>query len=219
MENEVDKNAKIIWDYMLMHHKLEKADLIFVLGSNDLRVADRAAEVYKLGLAPLIICSGGIAHTNDLLNTGWDKSEAEVFRDRLVDLSIPENIILLEDKAKNTGDNATLIKQIIEKNNIVCNSAIVITKPFMERRVYATFKKRWPELNITISSPEFSYEDYMQSSIGISRENIINIMVGDLIRIKEYPKLDFQIEQEIPEEVWQAGQELIKMGYNKHILK
>jgi uncharacterized SAM-binding protein YcdF (DUF218 family) len=216
---EVDKNAKIVWDYMLMHHKLEKADVIIALGSNDIRVADRAFELQKEKFADLIICSGGIAHTNDLLNTGWEKGEAEMFKDRLIELGLVESNILAEDKAKNTGDNAVFVKNLVKEKNIICDTAIVVTKPFMERRVYATFKKRWPELNIVISSPQFSYEDYIKNSVGVSKENIINIMVGDFIRIKEYPKLGFQIEQEIPEEVWQAGQELIKMGYNKHLIK
>lgn len=44
-------------------------------------------------------------------------------------------------------------------------------------------------------------------------------MVADLIKIKEYPKLGFQIEQNMPEEVWNAGQELIKLGYNKYLIK
>lgn len=43
-------------------------------------------------------------------------------------------------------------------------------------------------------------------------------MVGDLIRIKEYPKLGFQIEQDIPDNVWEAGKELIKYGFNKYVL-
>lgn len=215
----VDKYAKIIWDYMLMHHKLEKVDLIFVLGSNDLRVADRAFELYQQEYANLIICSGGIAHQDDLLNTGWSKSEAEVFKDRLINLGLLENNILIEDKAKNTGDNAILIKSLLNEKNIKCGNAIILTKPFMERRAYATFKKRWPELNIFISSPQLSYEDYISNSIEVTKSDLINIIVGDLIRIKEYPKLGFQIEQEMPEEVWQAGQELIKMGYNKHLIK
>ncbi len=41
-----------------MHQELRKADIIFVLGSNDLRVADRAVEIYKEGWAPIIVCSG-----------------------------------------------------------------------------------------------------------------------------------------------------------------
>ncbi len=43
-------------------------------------------------------------------------------------------------------------------------------------------------------------------------------MVGDLERIREYPKLGFQVEQDIPEEVWQAFERLIEAGYDKHLL-
>jgi hypothetical protein len=57
--NEVDNLAKIIWDYMVLNQKLEKADAILALGSFDLRVADKSAELYKENYAPYIICSGG----------------------------------------------------------------------------------------------------------------------------------------------------------------
>ncbi len=44
-------------------------------------------------------------------------------------------------------------------------------------------------------------------------------MVGDLQRIKIYPQKGFQILQEIPQDVWQAGGELIKLGYDEHLVK
>lgn len=44
-------------------------------------------------------------------------------------------------------------------------------------------------------------------------------MVGDLQRIKEYPKQGFQIEQEIPDEVWRAYEELVKLGYTQFLMK
>ena len=45
--------AKKLWDYHHMNHALEKADCIFVLGSHDLRVAERAAQLYlrRMGAA------------------------------------------------------------------------------------------------------------------------------------------------------------------------
>jgi len=43
---EIDKSAKIIWDYMLMHQELKPMDAILALGSNDTRVAERAGELY-----------------------------------------------------------------------------------------------------------------------------------------------------------------------------
>jgi len=72
--NEVDYYAKIIWDYMLLHHKIKKMDGIFLLGSNDIRTVNRAAELYHQGYGNFIVCSGG--NGND---TQYERTEAEVF--------------------------------------------------------------------------------------------------------------------------------------------
>lgn len=215
---KIDHYAKIIWDYMIMHQEVGRADVIVALGSNDIRVTDRVLELYSQGLASVIFCTGGIAHLDDLNKTGWEKSEAETYKDRLVSLGVPEKNIILETKAKNTGENAFFLKKYVHDNNLDWKSFILVNKPFMERRVYATFKKQYPEAGIKITSQNISYEDFMNVP-KVQREAFLNVMVGDLLRIKEYPKLGFQIEQEIPDNVWQAGQELIKLGYNKYPLK
>ncbi len=44
-------------------------------------------------------------------------------------------------------------------------------------------------------------------------------MVGGLQRIKEYPKLGFQIERDIPTEVWAAYEELVKLDYDKRLIR
>ena len=69
-----------------------------------------------------------------------------------------------------------------------------------------------------MSSPVMSYEDYMNSK-DVSKEVFLNVMIGDFQRIKEYPKLGFQIEQEIPDNVWYSFQELVKLGYDKYLIK
>ena len=53
----------------------------------------------------------------------------------------------------------------------------------------------------------------------ISKDDVINIIVGDLQRMKEYPEKGFQIVQKIPESVWQAYEKLVDLGYNKHLMK
>lgn len=209
---EVDKYAKIIWDYMLMHHKLEKADIIFVLGCNDLRVANRAAELYKENLAPVIMCSGG---------NGWDsrllKPEADIFSERIISLGVPKEKIILEQNSKNTGENILFTKKVLREKGIDVKKIIAVQKPFMERRVFAAIRKQWPEVEVMVTSPQIPYKNYPRN-LDFKNRNI-NTMIGDFIRIKEYTKLGFQIEQEIPDEVWQAGQELIKLGYNKRLPK
>jgi uncharacterized SAM-binding protein YcdF (DUF218 family) len=217
--DEVDKNAKIIWDYMLMHHELKKVDAIIALGTNDIRVVDRAFEIWKLGFASTIICTGGMAHMDDINKTGWEKSEAEIYKDRLVELGVPESSILTETQAKSTGDNAILTKKLLQEKNLNFNDFILVTKPWMERRAYATFRKQWPEANILLTSVELDYDTYMNSSKDVAKEIFLNVMVGDFQRINEYPKRSFQIEQEIPDSVWHAYERLVLLGFNKYLIK
>ena len=71
ISNETLRLAKKLWDYHHMHHVLEKADCILALGSHDLRVAERAAQLYLEGWAPIIIFSGGLGNfTKEMWRTG-----------------------------------------------------------------------------------------------------------------------------------------------------
>ncbi len=209
---QVDKCAKIIWDYMLMHQKLEKADVIFVLGSNDIDVADRAAEIYKEGYAPVVVCSGANGR-----GSKFTEPEAKVFSERMISSGVPREKIILEQTSMNTGENVVYTKKLLEEMGIVVNKVIAVQKPYMERRTYATIKKQWPEIDCIVTSQQVSYENYCNQPE--AKDKFLHSIVGDLVRIKEYSKLGYQIEQEIPDEVWQAGQELIKLGYNKYLLK
>ena len=87
----------------------------------------------------------------------------------------------------------------------------------MERRTYATGKVWWPDIELIVSSPPLSIEDYPNAS-NSHDEHWIHSMVGDLQRIKEYPTQGFQIEQEIPEKVWDAYEFLISAGYTGRLI-
>lgn len=213
-EKEIDRLARIIWDYHHLHHELKKADVILALGSNDVRVAERAAELFLAGYAPLLIFSGGVGR----LTAGmWSKSEAEVFADIAVKMGVPNEKILIEGKSTNTGENISFTKELLSERGLNPKSFIVVQKPYMERRAYATFAKVWPEKSFIVTSPEISFESYPNEVL--SKDLIINIMVGDLQRIKEYPLLGFQIQQDIPAEVWSAYEGLVSAGYTKHLIR
>jgi hypothetical protein len=87
----------------------------------------------------------------------------------------------------------------------------------MERRAFATFRKRWPEKEVIVASPPIPFSAYFNEVL--PRDKVINIMIGDLQRIKFYPALGFQIEQDIPDEIWQACETLISLGYDQHLMK
>ncbi len=217
LPEDVNQLAKKIWDYHHVNHQLEKADVIFVLCSHDLRVADYAAQLFLDGFAPMIIFSGGIAHQGDLVETPWKRPEAEMFAERAMELGVPKDKVIIETKAKNCGENVLFVDVILKQKNLNFNSVIAVQKPYMERRTDATIKIYWPSKKIMVTSPPISFEDYQNRDI--SRDDVINIMVGDLQRIRIYPQKGFQTFQEIPDDVWGAYQELMRLGYTKHLLK
>ncbi len=212
-ENHISELAKKIWGYHLMHQTVRKADGIFVLGSNDARVVDRAVELFNQGYATFIVFSGNVgALTKNL----FPKPEAEVFADKAKEMGIPEQAILIENRSTNTGENIRFTRELLKEKGLQVKSLILIQKPYMERRTYATYKNEWPELDGIVTSPQISFENYPTKDI--SKELMINLLVGDLQRIKLYAERGIQIPQEIPTEVWEAYKELVRQGYNKHLV-
>jgi len=199
-----------------MHQPLEKCDVILALGSSDLRVAEYAAQLFIDGYGNCFVASGGFGR---ITKDRFDKSEAEIFADIAKQKGIPQKNIILETRAANTGQNIAFSYQKLKENNLHPSSILIVTKPYMERRTYATFKKQWPDDNvkIVVSSPPIKYGDYFTDEL--PRDFFINIMVGDLQRIKEYSKLGFQIEQDIPDAVWRAYEQLAAAGFNKALIK
>ena len=213
-ERSTDELAKILWEYNNLEQPLRKSDAILVLGSNDIRVARHGAELFLQGYAPLVIFSGGFGVLTSHL---FDKPEAEVFADEAIRLGVPSEKILIENRSTNTGQNIVYTRELLEKKGLDVSSFIVVQKPYMLRRPYATFKKQWPGKDFAVSGPEISYEAYPNEMI--SRDLLINIMVGDTQRIKIYPEQGFQIPQEMPQSVSDAYEELVRRGYTKHLIK
>jgi uncharacterized SAM-binding protein YcdF (DUF218 family) len=206
--------AKKLWDYHRLGQTPQKADCILALGTQDTRVAERAAELYLEGYAPLLVLSGGLGKiTRDI----WTISEAERFAAIAISKGVPEEAILVENKSTNTGENILFTQQLLQEKQIEATSFIVVQKPYMERRCYATFKKHWPDKTLYVTSQQVSFEDYVVPELPV--ELLINSMVGDLQRIKEYPSLGFQVYQEIPDAVWQAYEQLCAMGFTRFLIK
>jgi len=206
--------AKKLWNYHQLQHTLEKCDCILVLGSMDTRTADRGADIYLQGYAPIIIFSGGLGKlTKDL----WQGTEADLFATIALDKGVPREAIFIENKSTNTGENILFTQKLLQEKNLHLHSFIVVQKPYMERRSYATFKKHWPDKKLLVTSPPLTFEEYPNNDISV--EKLINMMVGDLQRIKLYPEKGFQVYQEIPEEVWEAYEQLVALGFDKQLMK
>jgi uncharacterized SAM-binding protein YcdF (DUF218 family) len=211
---EVLSLAQQLWDYHHMGHEPEKLDSIFVLGSHDLRVANRGAELYLQGWAPLLIFSGGLGNVTKGV---WTEPEADKFAAIALEMGVPQEAILIENRSTNTGENITFTQALLQERGLDPASFLVVQKPYMERRSYATFKKHWPDKKLLVTSPQIPFLEYPNDEIPMER--VINIMVGDLQRIRIYPEKGFQIYQEIPDTIWSAYERLVALGFDKHLVK
>lgn len=214
-----EKSAIILWDYHHINQELKKSETIIAFGSHDLHVAERAAELYLSGYGERILFTGGLGRITQSI---WNKPEANKFADIAISKGVPESAIFIENQSTNTGENIRLSKELIRTKSINVESVIVVDKPFKERRIYATLKKQWSELNFTVTSPQATFEEYLEyylNSTELEVDDFINIMVGDLQRIDIYGKNGFQISQIIPSEVWNAYRILVDQGYDKQLLK
>ena len=208
-----DQLAQTLWDYMCLKHELEPSDVILVLGSNDLRVAAHAADLYLRGLAPWVVFSGNVGRLTEGVFT---KTEAEAFADVALAKGVPASAILLEPRSTNTGENIDMSRELLASHGLDPQRLIVVQKPYMERRGYATFMKRWPGKEVRMSSPPLSFEDYPNELL--PKDFIIHVLVGDVQRIRVYSDKGFQIPQPMPEAVWAAFEELVGRGYTHHLV-
>lgn len=206
---KVDDLAKKVWDYMVKRDELKKVDAILVLGSKESSPAKYACELFLQGFAEYLIFSGGVKFSET-------KTEAEEYFDIAIKMGVPKEKIIVENKATNTGENFSCTAQLLKSLNLDFQSFILVQKPYMMRRTFATGKVQWQNKELLVSCENISYEDFLKQSL-VSKEDLINTMVGDLQRIKIYPEKGFQIYQEIPEDVWEVGQELISLGFHKRL--
>jgi uncharacterized SAM-binding protein YcdF (DUF218 family) len=218
MDERTRELAERLWHYHHVNHRLGKADAVFVLCSYDRRVAERGAELFLEGRAPLLIFSGGLGSITRGL---WSEPEADQFARIAAGMGVPAGSILVENKSTNTGENVLFTKRLLAEKGLDPGSFILVQKPYMERRTYATFRMFWPEKEAVVTSPQVSFDEYLRDYTNpeLTPDDVVGIMVGDLQRVRLYPARGFQIYQEIPGDVWDAYEELVRLGYDQHLVE
>jgi len=177
-------------------------------------VAERGAEVFLAGWAPLVVFTGNLgALTAEI----WSRPEAEIFADVAAARGVPRERMLIEPRATHTGENVDFSRRLLAEQGVTPKRAIAVQKPYMERRTLATFRQRWPELDVVVTSPQIEFDAYPTGAI--TREDVIHIMIGDLQRLILYAERGWSAPQQIPAEVMEAYQRLIEAGYRGRLIE
>ncbi|RZS43364.1 uncharacterized SAM-binding protein YcdF (DUF218 family) [Herbihabitans rhizosphaerae] len=207
-------DTRTIWDFHLLGHDMMPCDAAIGLGSHDLGVATRAAELYRSGLFPVLVFSGANSSTTALR---FPRGEAVHYRQHALELGVPDSAILVEPRARNTGQNIELSRALLAERGLTPRSVLLISKPYMERRAFATCRKVWPEVGIVCASERLTLDNYVRA-IG-DQKLVVDMVVGDLQRVIEYPSLGFAVEQDVPATVLDAYARLVAAGFDSRIVR
>ncbi|MFD6987696.1 YdcF family protein [Streptomyces sp. NPDC059943] len=206
-------DARRLWDYHQMGHSLRPCSVAIGLGSHDLGVADTAVDLYKRGMAPLLVFTGATSPTT---RKRMPRGEAVHYRERALELGIPSPDVLVEPRARNTGENILFSRAVLEDAGVGVSSVLLISKPYEERRAYATAVKLWSEVEFVSASTPMTLNEYADS-IEDARL-VIDMLVGALQRLLIYPDQGFMISQPVPDDVLEAYERLCREGFTSRLL-
>lgn len=213
LPSNVRDDVVTLWVYHQMGHQIHPVDIAIGLGSHDLSVATHTAQLWKQGVFPLIVFTGANAPTT---KARFPRGEAVHYREHALELGVPDDAILVESAATNTAENFTLTRELLAEHDLMPRSVMLISRPYQQRRAFATCRKLWPDVDVICSSIQLPLDDYV-ASIG-DADRVINMIVGDTQRIDLFADWGFAIAQPIPEEVRAAYERLVERGYTQRLV-
>lgn len=159
---------------------IEPSDIILIPGGSHLQLMEKAAELYIKGLAPLILASGNFNPKIPEYPSEW-----EYLKSIGLNLGIPEEAILKEDRALNTFENAQFLLKVIQEYGLNIKKAILVCKSFHSRRALLTYQTVFPkEISFFVAS--------VIDKSGIHKQNwyqdeeSIHIVMNEVARIGQY---------------------------------
>lgn len=215
---ETIAHLQVIWDYMKLHQMPQKADCIVGFGNFNSNIARRAAQLYLQGYAPKLLFTGGLGrNTLGIL----PEAEADRFARVAMECGVPEKDILRENKSTNTAENILFTRKTLEDMHLPHGHLLGVHQPFMERRISAAFGVYWPEVKLTVTSPQVTIPQYLADAVvqGITERSAIEVIVGDFQRIELYAQKGYQLPQDIPPYAWNAFHALVALGYDGQLAK
>ena len=144
----MSSEIQAVTDFIFYSTPISEADIILVPGGHPRQLMERAAELYHAGYARIVLPSGG--------KSPWftdGKTEWEFLKEVALDLDIPEEAILREDRASNTFENAKFSLDVLRTARIQVKRAIIVCKAFHARRALITYQRVFPAGTRIMVSP------------------------------------------------------------------
>ena len=84
----------------------------------------------------------------------FPRGEAVHYAEHAIALGVPAAPSSSSPRAANTGQNIEFSRRALAAAGIPVTSVMLISKPYMQRRAYATIRKTWPEADAVCASED-----------------------------------------------------------------
>ena len=180
----LEDRIAVLLSWLAVHDAPEPADFIWGLGSNEPRVAEKAAALYRAGLAPWVVFSGGRGHRWSNL----PEAEADMFARHAISLGVPADRIVIENGSTNTAENVTLTLPLLDARGITHGSALLITIPPFQRRAGLTVRTHRPDFHCVHQPIDWGPPGELDDEAIV---RVAELCAGEIARLQDYPRKGF----------------------------
>ena len=182
--NTCEKPDRIIADiteYIFVTDPPSPADVIFVPGGVFASLAERAAELYRQGMAPKIMPAGrysvkigkfaGVLDKPEIYSGDY-ATECEFYTDVLLKNGVPASAVICEDRSMHTRDNAFFSRELCDSLGIKVKRGIICCMSFHARRCLTLYKIAFPDAEILVSPVDcygITRDAWFCSAYGVER--------------------------------------------------
>lgn len=137
-------------NFIFLEDVPQKADVIFVPGSEEGVLAKTAAKLYLEGYAPIIVPSGKYAKWTGHSIVEEFETESDYFAHLMMEEGVPESAIIKEREATYTYQNAINTKKLLDEQGIVVKKALLCCQAYHARRSKLYYQVLFPDTEIWV---------------------------------------------------------------------
>ena len=137
-------------NFIFLEDEPQKADVIFVPGSEEGALAKTAARLYLEGYAPIIVPSGKYAKWTGHSIVGEFETESDYFAHLMMEEGVPKSAIIKEREATYTYQNAINTKELLDERGIEVKRAILCCQAYHARRSKLYYQVLFPDTEILV---------------------------------------------------------------------
>lgn len=173
-----DKLIRFYTELIFAHDTPQKADVIFVPGSQEMALGEKAAALWRSGFAPVILVSGRYSITGSVFTAlpeakakypGEYETEADFLGLVMERNGVPKEAIWKEKTATYTYENAIASFGLTKERQLEVKKAILCCKPSHARRSLLYYQLLFPQTQFLVCpcDHEITADNWYRTETGI----------------------------------------------------